>query len=109
MTNQKFQAIIKEIFIRCRKINISLVFTTQSSFSVPKDVRLNSTHCFIRKINNKKELQNIATNHSADIDHKDFIKIYKECTKEPYNFLTIDTTLPSSNPLTFRKNLFNTL
>ena len=61
------------------------------------------------KINNKKELQNIATNHSADIDHNDFMKIYKECTKEPYNFLTIDTTLPSSNTLTFRKKLFNTL
>ena len=61
------------------------------------------------KINNKKELQNIAINHSADIDYKDFIKIYRECTKEPYNFLTIDTTLPSSNPLRFRKNFFDTL
>ena len=94
MTNKKFQAIIKELFIRCKKINISLVFITQSYFSVPKDVRLNSTHYFIMKIDNKRELQNIATNHSADIDHKDFIKIYRECTKEPYNFLTIDTTLP---------------
>ena len=63
----------------------------------------------ILKINSKRELQNIATNHSADIDYKDFIKIYRECTKEPYNFLTIDTTLPSSNPLRFRKNLFDTL
>ena len=61
------------------------------------------------KINNKRELQNIAINHSADIDYKDFIKIYRECTKEPYNFLTIDTTLPSTNPLRFRKNLFDTL
>ena len=109
MTNKKFQAIIKELFIRCRKINISLVFITQSYFSVPKDVRLNSTHYFIMKINNKTELQNIAINHSADIDHKDFMKICRECTKEPYNFLTIDTTLPSSNPLRFRKNLFDTL
>ena len=109
MTNKKFQAIIKELFIRCRKINISLVFITQSYFSVPKDVRLNSTHYFIMKINNKRELQNIAINHSADIDYKDFMKIYRECTKEPYNFLTIDTTLPSSNPLRFRKNLFDTL
>ena len=55
------------------------------------------------KINNRKELQNIAINHSADIDYKDFIKIYRECTKEPYNFLTIDTTLPASDPLRFRK------
>ena len=68
MTNKKFQAIIKELFIRCRKLNISLVFITQSYFSVPKDVRLNSTHYLIMKINNRKELQNIAINHSADID-----------------------------------------
>ena len=109
MTNKKFEAIIKELFIKCKKINISLVFITQSYFSDLKDVRLNSTHYLIIKINNKRELQNIAINHSADIDYKDFIKIYRECTKEPYNFLTIDTILPSSNPLRFRKNLFDTL
>ena len=56
MTNKKLQAIIKELFIRCRKLNISLVFITQSYFSVPKDVRLNSTHYLIMKINNKREL-----------------------------------------------------
>ena len=67
MTNKKFQAIIKELFIRCRKLNISLVFITQSYFSVPKDVRLNSTYYLIMKINNRKELQNIAINNSADI------------------------------------------
>ena len=61
------------------------------------------------KINNKKELQNIANNHSVHIDYKDFMKIYRECTREPYNFLTIDTALPSSNPLRFRSNLFGTL
>ena len=61
------------------------------------------------KINNRKELQNIAINHSADIDFKDFIKIYRECIKKPYKFLTIDTTLPPTNPLRFRKNLFDTL
>ena len=79
-------------------------------FFVPKDVRLNSKHYLIMKINSKRELQNTAINHSADtdIDYKDFIKIYRECTKEPYNFLTIDTTLPSSNTLRFRKNLFET-
>ena len=94
MTNKKFQAIIKELFIRCRKLNISLVFITQSYFSVPKDVRLNLTHYLIMQINNKRELQNIAINHVADIDYKDFKKIYRECTKEPYNFLTTDATLP---------------
>ena len=113
VTNKKFQAIIKELFIRCRKLNTSLVFITQSYFSVPKDVRLNSTHYLIMKINNKRELQNIAINYSPDIDfinqdfYQDFIKIYRECTKEPYNFLTIDTTLPASDPLRFRKNLFD--
>ena len=61
------------------------------------------------KINNKKELQNIAINHSADLDYKDFMKISRECVKEPYSFLTIDTTLLASNPLRFRKNLFATL
>ena len=59
------------------------------------------------KINNKRELQNIAINHSADIDYQDFIKIYRECTKEPYNFLTIDTKLPANHPSRFRKNLFD--
>ena len=74
MTNKKFQAILKALFIRCRKINIPLVLITQSYFSVPEDVRLNSTHYLIMKINNKRELQNVAINHSADIDYKDFIK-----------------------------------
>ena len=77
MTNKRFQAIIKELFIRCRKLNISLVFITQSSFSVPKDVRLNSARYSIMKINNKRELQNIPINHSADIDYQDFMKIYR--------------------------------
>ena len=77
MTNRRFQAIIKELFIRCRKLNISLVFITQSYFSVPKDVRLNSTHYLIMKINNKRELQNIAINHSADVDYGDFVQIYR--------------------------------
>ena len=57
------------------------------------------------KINNKRELQNIAISHSADIDYQDFIKIYRECTKEPYNFLTIDSKLPASDPLRFRKEM----
>ena len=93
--------------IRCRKLNISFLFITQVSFSVPKDVRLNSTHYLIIKINNKRELQNIAINHSTDIGHQDLIKIYRECTEEPYNFLTIDTKLPASDPLRFRKHLFD--
>ena len=105
MTNKKFQTIIKELFIRCRKLNISLVFISQSYFSVPKDVRLNSRHYLIIKINKKRELQIIAINHSADINYNNFLKIYRECTKEPYSVLTIDTLLAASDLLRFRKNL----
>ena len=72
-------------------------------------MRLNSTHYLIMKINNKRELQSIAINHSADIHYKDFMKIYRECTNEPFNFLTINTTLSASYPLRFRKNLFDCL
>ena len=82
MSNKKAQQVLKELFIRCRKLNISLCFLTQSYFSVPKDVRLNCTHV-IFKLNNKRLLQNIAINHSADIDYKDFVKIYRNSTKEP--------------------------
>ena len=72
---------------------------------MPKDVPLNSTHFFIMKIPNKRELQQIALNHSSDIDFKDFMNIYKKSTNEPYSFLVNDTTLPSDNPLRFRKSL----
>ena len=101
MSNKKFQVIIKDLFIRCRKLNISLVFIAQTYFSVPKDMRLNSTHYLIMKTNNKRELQNIAINHSADVDYKDFLKFTENAQKT----LTIDTTLPASDPLRFRKNL----
>ena len=86
---------------------IFLVFITQSYFKVPKDVRLNTSHFFIAKIPNKRELQQIAINHSSDINTKDFANIYRKCTAEPYSFLVNDTTLASDNPLRFRKNLFN--
>ena len=104
MTNKTFQAIIKELFIRCRKLNISLIFITRSYFKVPKDVRLNSTHYLIMKIHNKRELQNIAFDYSADIDYKDFLKIYRNCTNEPYSFLTIDNAVPADNPIKFKNN-----
>ena len=87
MTNKRFQTIIKELFIRCRKLNILLAFITQSYLFVPKDVRLNSTYYLIMKINNKKELENIAINHSADIDYRDFMKIYRECTAQKNRIL----------------------
>ena len=81
MTNKKFQAIIKELFIRCRKLNISLVFITQSYFRAPKEVSLNSTRYLIMRTHHKRELQNIAIDHSADINYKDFLKIYRNCTE----------------------------
>ena len=105
INNKKLNPVVTELFIRGRKRNISIVFITQSYFKVPKDVRLNSTYFFIMKIPNKRELQQIALNHSPDIDFKDFMKIYKKYTKEPYSFLVNDTTLPSDDPLRFRKNL----
>ena len=76
-----------EFFIRGRKLNISLVFITQSDFNFPKDVTLNTTHFFITKILSKKELQEIVINHSPDIATKDFVNIYRKCTAEPYSIL----------------------
>ena len=80
MNNKRLQATIKELSIRCRKLNISLAFITQFYFSVLKEVRLNLTHYLIMKIHNIRELQQVAINHSADIDYKDFLKIYRNCT-----------------------------
>ena len=99
INNKKLNSIVTELFIRGRKLNISLVFITQSYFKVPKDVRLNSTHFFIVKIPNKRELQQITLNHSSDINSKGFIKIYKKYTARPYSFLVNDATLASDNPL----------
>ena len=56
------------------------------------------------KIYGKRELQQTAINHSADAEYKDFLKIYRNCTKEPHSFFTIDNTLPADNPMRFRKN-----
>ena len=104
--NKKLNSIVTELFIRGRKLNISLVFITQSYVKVPKDARLDTSHFFIAKILNKRELQQIAINHSSDISTKDFADIYRNCTSQPYFFLVNDTTLASNNPLRFRKNLF---
>ena len=80
------------------------------NFSVPKEVRLNCTYYLIMKIHNERELKNIAINHSTDINYKDFImNFYKNCTKKPYSFFTIDTTLPADNLLRFKTNLLDLL
>ena len=104
MTNKRFQGMIKELFIRCRKLSISLVFITQSYFSLPKEVRLNSTHYLIMTTHNKRESQQVGINNLEDIECKDFLRIYRNCTKEPYSFMTIDTTLLDDNPMRFKKN-----
>ena len=108
INNKTLNSIITELFIRGTKLNISLVCITQSYFKVPKHLRLNTAHFFIIKILNKRELQQVAINHSSDINTKDFINIYKKCTDKPYSFLVNGTTLSSDDPLRFRKNLYNT-
>ena len=105
LSNKKLTPIFTELFIRIKKVNISLVFITQSYFDVPKNIRLNSTHYFVMKIPNKRELQQIAFNHSSDIDFQDFMNLYKKCTSKPYSFLVIDTTPASDNSSRFRKDL----
>ena len=94
INNKKLNPVVTRLFIRGRKLNISIAFIIQSYFKAPKDVRLNSTHFFIMKIPNKRELQQIALNHPSDIDLKDLTKIYKKCTTERYSFLVNGTTLP---------------
>ena len=101
--NKKLSSIVTELFIRGRKLNISVVFITQSYFKVPKDGRQNTSHFFIAKIPNERELQQIAIDHSSDISTKHFANIYRKCTAEPYSFLVNDTALASDNPLRFRK------
>ena len=101
----KLKTIVTELFIKGRKLNSSLAFITQSYFSVPRDIRLNSTHYFIMKIPSEPELQQIAFNHSSNINFKNFMNICKKCITKPYSFLVIDTTLASDNLLRIRKIL----
>ena len=107
INNKMLNSLVTELFIKGRELNISLVFITQSYFKVLKDVRLNTTHFFITKIPNKRELQQIALNHSSDISTKDFINTYKKYTTKPYSFLANDAMLASDNLLRFRKNIFS--
>ena len=102
---KKLNPKVTELPIRGRKLNIPLVFITQFYFVVSKTIRLNSIHYFVMKISNKRELQQIAFNHSSDIDFQDFMNLYKKCTANPYSLLVINTTLASDNLLCFRKNL----
>ena len=102
MRSEKFKVIVKELFIRCGKLNISVVFITQSYFRIPKDARLNTTHYILMKIGNKKELKSIAVENLGHLDFKDFLKIYNYCTNDPYSFMMVDAR-PTAR-VTFKKN-----
>ena len=101
-SNKKIRPIISELFLRGRKL---ICFYITILFQSTETIRLNATLYSIMKTSNKREVQQIASNHSSDIDFKDFMKVYKDYTKEPYLFLVINTTLKSDIPLRFRKNL----
>ena len=104
-SNKNLSPIVTELFLRGRKLNVLLVFVSQSYFKVPKAVRLNATHDFIYETPNKRELEQIVSNHSSDIDFKDFMKLYKDYTKEPYSLLMNDPTFFSDIPIKFKKNV----
>ena len=89
LSNKKPNLIVTELFIRGKKLNISLVFITQFYFVVPKSIILNSTNYFVMKIPNKRELQQIAFNHLLDIDFQNFMNLYKKCNSKPYSFLVM--------------------
>ena len=100
--NKNFKRIIKELFYRARKIDASIAFITQCYFRALKDVRLNSTHYILMKIVNKKELKSIAEEKSGNLDYKDFLKMYNNCTSKPYSFMTIDAR--PNTTVVFRNN-----
>ena len=100
--NKNFKRIIKELFYRACKINVSIVFITQSYFRALKDARLNSTHYILMKIGNKRELKIIPEEKSGHLDYKDFLKMYNYCTREPYSFMMIDARPAAGVP--FKKN-----
>ena len=101
LNNKKPNPVVTEL--SNRKLNMSLVFIRQSHFAAPKNITLNSTHYVIMKVPNKRELQEIAFNHSSDIDFRNFMNLYRKCTGKPYSFLDIDATLASDNFSCFRK------
>ena len=103
--NKKHNAVVTELFIRGRKLNIYLVIITQSYLAVLKNIRLNSANCFVMEIPNKRELQQTTFNHISDIGFQDFMNLYKTCTAKSYSFLVIDTTLAFDNSSRFRKSL----
>ena len=104
LSNKKLSPLITKLFIRDRKLDISLIFIIHTYFAAPKDISVNSTHYFVKKTPNKL-LQQISFNHSSDIDFKDFMNLCKKCAAKLYSFLVIDGTLKLDNPSSFKKNL----
>ena len=104
-TNEALSPRDTKLILRRRKLNISFVFISKSYFEVPKTIRLHATHYLIMKIPNKGEIQEIASNYLSDVDFKDFIKLYKDYTKESQSLFMNDTNFSSDTPLRFRKNL----
>ena len=104
--NKNFKRMIKELFYRAHKINVSIVFITQSYFRALKDARLNSTHYILMKKGNKKELKRIAEKKSGHLDYKDFSEMYNYCIKKLYSFMTIDARPTATIPF---KKKFNEL
>ena len=111
LSNKKRAPIVSELFIKERKLNISLVFIPQSYFAKSKNIRLNSTHCFLMKIPSKWELQQIAFNHSWDTGFRfrEFMNLYNKYTAKPYFLLVTDATLARDNLLYFGKTLVETI
>ena len=107
LRSKKLIPIVTDLYIREKKLNISLVFITKCYFAVPKIVKLNSTQYFVTKIHPLPPTQKkqTSTNHSSDIDFEDFMNLYKKCTPKPYSFLIIDTTFAPDNSSRFKKNL----
>ena len=105
MITQKIPPRVSELFIRGRKLNLSVIFITQSYFRTPKEIRLNCTHYFLMGIPNKKELQNISYAHAPELDFRAFKELYRKNTPGTHDFFVIDTTLPCSDPRKYRSNL----
>ena len=102
ISNEKRNSIITELFIRGKKLNISIVFMNKSFFEVPKEVRF---YTLVFWKFQTKDIQQIAISHSSDIDFEGFMNIYGKCIAKPYSFVVSDATLPSDNPSCFRQNL----
>ena len=103
LKTKKLNPITSELFTRGRILNIGLVFIRQSYFTVPKNIRLNSSPYFVMKIQNKQKLQQSAVSHWSDIDFQDFMNLYKKCTVKPYLLLVIIATLAPDNSSPFKR------